>query len=383
MIAIIGVLQIDDDISIIKKQHIQKMKSKVITILICFLLWNCSQDEPPVEVNIDREFKMGFTTWPYGPSLQDVNDTYTFIENNADIYTEHIDNNIPWNAWINDQTLPTAFTNEISGKVDRRISDKPLLLSVSLLNSSRDELASDFDGTIPTYTNLDDEDIRDAYFKHVDYLVSEFVPDYLVISIEANELRLRSPEKWDSYRSLILDVKSRIRNFYPDLKISESISLHNFYEPDVSDPSAFIEDITDHINQMDFVAISFYPFLKGLRSTSNFQEVLDFLHANVTPPIAFVETAHLAEDLRIPNLNVSIDGDESEQKDYLETLMENASNQNYEFIIWWTHRDFDALWETFPEGVKDIGQIWRDTGLLNEDGTERLAFAVWSAYLSN
>ncbi|MEL7001227.1 MAG: hypothetical protein AAFN93_00690 [Bacteroidota bacterium] len=359
------------------------MKSLVISFLLIILLCNCSDDDSNGEVEVGGDFNMGFTTWSFGPNLQDVNDTYSFIENNSDIYAEHIDNNIPWNAWINDLTLPTDFTNEISGRVNRRIPGKELLLSVSLFNSNRDELASDFDGTIPAYTNLDDADIEDAYFKHIDFLVGEFQPDYLVIAIEVNELNLRAPEKWDSYKRLILNVKSRTRTQYPDLRISESISLHNLFEPDVPNQTAHIQDVFSHVNQNDFMAISFYPFLKNLSSTAEFQEVFDFLHANTALPIAFVESSHIAEDLIIPNLNVSIDGNENEQNDYLETLFENAENQDYEFIIWWAHRDYDALWQTFPAEVRDLGQIWRDSGLLDENGGERPAFSTWSSRFRN
>lgn len=324
---------------------------------------------------------MGFTTWSFGPNLEDVNDTYDFINNHADIYAEHVDNLIPWNAWINDTSLPAAFTNEITGRANRKIPGKQLLLSVSLFNSNRDELASDFDGTFPSYTTLADQDIKNAYFKHINYLVGEFTPEYLVIAIEVNELRLRSPEKWEGYTNLILDVRTRIKQLHPELKIAASVSLHNLFEPEVADPTAYIAEITNHINEMDFVAISYYPFLKNQGTIVQFQEALDFLHSNVTPPIAFVETSHLAESLHIPNLNVSIDGNENEQRDYLQTLIDNAQTQNYEFIIWWAHRDYDALWETFPEEVKDLGQIWRDTGLLDEHGTQRPAFTVWANHL--
>lgn len=326
---------------------------------------------------------MGFTTWSYGPNLEDVNNTYSFIANNSDIYTEHIDNSIPWNAWINDLTLPVEFTNEITGRANRKIAGKELLLSVSILNLGRDDLATDMDGSTPTYTSIDDTDIKNAYYKHINYLVSEFAPDYLVIAIEVNELRTNSPEKWSGYTNLIAEVKTRIKQDYPNLKISESVSLHNLFESDASDPVSYVNEIITQMNQNDFAAISFYPFLKNLSSKTEFQEVFDFLHANVTPPIAFVESAHIAENLIIPNLNVSIDGDESQQNDYLELLIENANSQEYEFIIWWAHRDYDALWETFPEEVKDLGQIWRDTGLLDEDGTERSAFATWSSSFQN
>lgn len=359
------------------------MKNTIFSTLLIILLCNCSKDEPTVVVQAERDFKMGFTTWSYGPNLQDVNETYSFIGNNSDIYAEHIDNSIPWNAWINDLTLPTAFTSEISGRVNRKILGKELLLSVGLLNSSRDELVSDFDGAIPAYTNLDDTEIKDAYYKHINYLVTEFEPDYLVIAIEVNELSLRSPEKWDSYKNLILDVKSRIKQSYPDLKISESISLHNLYEPEVSTPENYIQSVFDHVNQNDFLAISFYPYLKNLSSKTEFQEAFDFLHSNAILPIAFVETAHIAEDLVIPNLNVSIDGNENDQNNYLEILIDNAENKDYKFTIWWAHRDFDTLWETFPDEVKDLGQIWRDTGLLDENGVERTAFSTWSNTFKN
>ncbi len=333
----------------------------------------------PIE---QRNFRMGFTTWSFGPNLQDVDITYAFIADNTDIYTEHIDNKIPWNAWMNDLTLPTEFTNEITGRVNRKINDKQLLLSVSLLNSNREELAEDFDGTVPTYSNLNDVGIEDAYFKHIDYLVSQFEPDYLVIAIEVNELLIRAEDKWDSYRLLIQNVKSRIKQLYPDLPISESISLHNLYEADVSNPTEYMEEMIAHMNQMEFVAISFYPFFKNLSTKNEFQGAFGFLHDNITKPIAFVETSHIAEDLIVSNLNLSIGGTEIEQNIYLETLLENAQEQNYEFVIWWAHRDYDALWEVFPMELRDIGQLWRDSGLLDENGNERVSKTTWDTYLN-
>ena len=175
------------------------------------------------------------------------------------------------------------------------------------------------DGSRPSYQELDDSTIRKAYFKHVEYLVNQFQPDYLVISIEVNELLLRAPQKWEGYKRLMADVSSKIKGAFPNLKIAESVSLHNWYQSTANDPAAFEREINNQIAQHDFVAISFYPFLKGLSSKAEFQAALDYLHSQVNLPIAFVETSHIAEDLIIPNLNVSILGNESEQNVYLET----------------------------------------------------------------
>ncbi|MEO1013313.1 MAG: hypothetical protein AAFX53_18620 [Bacteroidota bacterium] len=356
-------------------------KFYIVLLGIAMALLSCSNDDTTSEPTA-RNFKMGFTTWSYGPELQNVNDTYTFIENHADLYTEHIDQRIPWNAWITDAALPIAFTDEITGRANRKIENKELLLSVSPLNSNRDDLAGDFDGTTPSFSDMNALEMADAYFKHVRYLIDNFRPDYLVIAIEVNELRLRAEIQWNAYTSLIQNVKARIKEVYPNLPISESISLHNLYEPDVANPTSYLSDMTDYMNQMDFVAISFYPHLKNLGSATEFQRAFDILHANIHKPIAFVESAHIAEDLIVPNLSLSTDGSETEQNNYLDVLLSNAQEHNYEFIVWWCHRDYDALWEVFPPELKDIGQLWRDTGLLDENGNPRLAMSTWEAYMN-
>ncbi len=98
---------------------------------------------------------------------------------------------------------------------------------------------------------------------------------------------------------------------------------------------------------------------------------------DVTGTCQFVETGHLAENLSIPTLNVSINGDECGQNAYLETLLTNAQVQDYEFVIWSAHRGYDALLQIFPEEVKDSVRLWGDTGLLDENGNKRVSCATW------
>ena len=329
-----------------------------------------------------RDFEMGFTSWSFGPEAEDVASTYDFISNNGDIYVEHIDNSIPWNAWINNTTLPESFSSEITFRVSNKINDSKLLLSISPLNLGRDDLAEDLDGMVPAYMTMNDQHIEDAYFRHVDYLVSQLQPDYLLIAIEANELWLHSVSKWHEYKLLIQSVKARIQQKYPSLQISESMTLHTLFQPDIANPADYVNEMIDYMNQMDFVSISHYPYFKDQHTADEFQEAFNFLHSKINRPIAFTETANIAEDLSLPNDNIFITGNECEQNAYLETLLTNAQEYDYEFIIWWAHRDFDALWETFPENMKDIGKIWRDTGLLDETGEDRPAKFTWSTAFS-
>jgi hypothetical protein len=328
-----------------------------------------------------RNFEMGFSTWPYSPTTESVDTTYLFIEYNADLYSEHIDSKIPWNAWINTLPLPTEFTLDIAGRASRRIENLKLALSVSLLNSARDDLAFDYDETIPYYNSLNDIEIEDAYFKHIEYITTQLNPDYLILAIEVNELLIHAPEKWDAYKSLMSKIRERIKERFPLLQISESMTLHNLYMADVTNPVEYVGEIVDYANNLDFVAISFYPFFKGLQAKHEFQAAFDFLHQKIQKPIAFSETSHLSEDLAVESYQLFIPGNENEQKEYLETLLVNAQKYDYEYLIWWAHRDYDALWETFPPEIRDLGKLWLSTGLINEDGRTKKAFASWkSAY---
>jgi hypothetical protein len=173
------------------------------------------------------------------------------------------------------------------------------------------------------------------------------------------------------------NVKSRIQQEYPSLKISESLSLHNLYQPEVLDSEDYIDEIVAYANNMDFVAISFYPFFKGQHSKNDFQKAFDFLHSKITKPIAFSETSHLSEDLSISSYDLFIESSECEQNLYLENLLSNAQKHNYEYVIWWAHRDFYELWLTFPEELKDFGKLWRNTGLVADDGDKKKAYSTW------
>jgi len=62
--------------------------------------------------------------------------------------------------------------------------------------------------------------------------------------------------------------------------------------------------------------------------------------------------------------------------------LSNAHRQDYEFVIWWTHRDYDELWKTFPPELKDLGSLWKDTGILDENGNLRPAYKTWTAILN-
>ncbi len=346
-----------------KKEQIQPENCEFTTVL---------------EQNENRNFKMGFSTWSFGPDEADKVETMNFISQNSDVYCEQIDDKIPWDALINNTAYPQEFTDEIDFRIQQRL-DTDLFLAIDLLNTDRSDLLEDYNGNIPEYSYLYDTEIKDAFVKHIKWLINKFSPDYLIITQEANELYIKDRNKWNEFKILITDVFTEIKQTYPDLPVSVSIVLHNLYEPeDVSNISEYQDEVKTFIETMDFVPISFYPFFKGMHTKPEFQKAFDFINNFTEKPIAFVETCHLAENLEIKSFDLEIDSDICEQNNYLEVLLENAQTNNYWFVIWWAHRDFDELWETFSEEHKDLGKLWRDTGILNEVGENRPAYSTWS-----
>lgn len=362
-----------------------KAQLEVKTFFILLLiLCSCKDDDsekPSSTVGeSQRNFEMGFTTCPYGPTQIDVDSTYLLIHANGDCYTEHLDNKIPWKALIDSTPFPAEFLNDLTGRKGQKPTNKSLILSVSLLNGSRADLIEDYDGSVPNYTQLNDSTIEIAYFDYLDYLIEELNPSYLIAALEVNELLEKDATKWAEYKLLIAAVKARLKAKYPTLMISESITLHNWYEPGLSTLTNDQQEVNNYISTQDFAAISFYPFIAGLSNEAGFNEAFDFLNTHVTIPIAFSETGHLAEDLIIPNLNTNIKSDPIQQQQYMDILLNNAQNNDYKFITWWTYRDYDKLWNTFPANVKDIGKIWRDTGIEDEKGAKRPAYSSWNSF---
>ena len=139
--------------------------------------------------------------------------------------------------------------------------------------------------------------------------------------MESNDLRINTTiEEWNTYKLLMANVQMRLKTEFPNLLISESTTLHNYFDPQVNNPAEHILELSEYINQFDFAAISFYPFFKGLHTKEEFQAAFDFLHSNINIPISFVETTHLPENLSVPALNIDIKSSECEQKEYLEVL---------------------------------------------------------------
>jgi hypothetical protein len=336
-----------------------------------------------------REFLMGFTSWPYAATPEAVRETYAFISTNADLVVEHMDDGVPWTESLRDAPFPKAFLEKIEGRRKNRPPGMKLLLSLTPLNLGHNGLAECAgNGQRPPLPvelkrkPFDDQKVIRAYVNYCRRMVEFFQPDFLVTGIESNELLNNQPQQWDAYLELGRQVRHELQQRFPRLPLSESITLHKLRDQQNPRLAEYRTKIHALVQSHDFFAVSFYPFFLGLHTEKEFAEALDDLPAFSDKPIAIAETGHPAEPIKIRTWKLDFPADAQEQAAFVQVLLSQAQVHHYLFVTYWTARDFDELWKTFPESVKDLGTLWRDTGLIDEAGRPRPAYEMWKLWLA-
>ena len=336
-----------------------------------------------------RGFLMGFTSWPYAATAEAVQGTYAFIGTNADLLVEHLDDGVPWAESLRNTPFPKAFQEKIEGRRKNRSPGTKLLLSLTPLNLGRNGLAECAgNGQRPPLPAelkgkpFNDPELVRAYANYCRRMVEFFQPDFLVTGIESNELLNNQPKAWNAYRELSRQVQGELRERFPRLPLSESVTLHKLLDRQNRGLAEYRKKIQEFVESHDFFAVSFYPFFLGLHQEEEFAEALDFLPTFTGKPIAITETGHPAEPLKIRAWNLDFPTDPKEQAAFVKVLLSRAQAHHYLFVTYWAARDFDELWKTFPDAVKDLGALWRDTGLIDEAGQPRPASATWKSWLA-
>jgi len=359
------------------------VKKNVLFIVVILMLNGCKKNNPQKLIQ-PRTFNMGFTTnnLPYIESEEEgLIQSYDTIQKYGDIYLQEIESPIPWNVLVNNTNMPDYITDDVEHRISKQNGDK-IVLALNLLNKSKTNLQTDFSGDIPFTSKISDPIIEDACYEYVKYLVYKFNPTYLVLSQGSNELLLNNKSIWDDYKALLLGLNYRLKNQFPELKISQSISLHYWENPYVTDVAAHHAEILGFINKFDFAAIEYYPVFNDQHKRNDFQKSFDFLSKNINIPIAITKTAHIAENLGGSEISDS-ESDEKEQNTYLKSLLVNAHNNKYEFVIWDVQQDYDQIWDSLPDWEKSNAKIYKDMGLKDESGTYRKAFKTWTETFEN
>jgi hypothetical protein len=337
-----------------------------------------------------RSFYMGFTPFPYDISLDAVNETYANITTNGDIINHHFDNGVPWVEALSGEPFNDNILNDWNFRKERTPAGQKVYLSVAALNPDRKGLAL-YRGTsdnmiLPapwdTY-QFNSPEVKSAYVNYCKRAIAFFEPDYFNMSIEANLLHFLSPSQWSAYVEFHEFVYVTLKGEYPELPIFCSITGAQLLDGYIDENDASLQRLAalELLEYSDLYAISFYPYMSKYLGSAYPSESFRELFRISDKPIAIAETGYPAQSfqLTVNSNSATIDSDPAKQNLYMQDLLKSCNDRKAVFVISFVVRDYDQLWEDL--GSKDdITVAWRDTGLIDETGQERISFSTWRNY---
>ena len=333
-----------------------------------------------------RSFYMGFTPFPWDATAEAVNATNEFVAENGDIIAHHFDAGVPWSEALDDRPFHINLEDEWKNRRSAS-SDMKILVSLTPLNGGRNAMAlyrgKDENMPLPErFKNaaFDDPIVKKAYLNYCRRAVEHFKPDYLAIGIEVNELIHHSPRRWPAFVELYKHTYSELKKTYPELPVFATVTLHNLTNKGWKDLQRQQDEIRDFLPLLDVVGVSYYPFMAGQPERPI--EIFDWVRKFTDKPLAITETGYPAETITLKSYNVTISGSPAKQTTYFETLLDRAVRDDYLFVIAFLYRDYDALWEKIKNTAPEAFIVWKDCGLIDEQGNHRPAYDVWKSYFS-
>jgi hypothetical protein len=333
-----------------------------------------------------RPFHLGFTPFPYAISFEAVDYTYERIAADADLILHHFDNGVPWVEALAQQPFHQNLRDDWFYRRARIPDDHVVGVSITPINFLRDGLApyrgelEDMPLPAPwdSYT-FDHPDVIAAYLYYAESAIDFFDPDFLMFGIEVNLLMRNNPSLWDSYMVLHREVYTTLKQAHPDLMLFVSVTgidlVEGYTEANHPDQLRALADISD---QTDILGLSVYPYFTGYMTNLIPRRLFADIAELTDKPLAISETGYPAQTFNIfvNGIRVELASDEQKQADWMAYLLESAYEYEFQFIINFVVRDYDQLWEAIG-ALEDLTIAWRDTGLYDENGVERLALRLW------
>ena len=291
--------------------------------------------------------------------------------------------------------MPNNLIDNVNFRIQKTATNKKVFLSVSALAINRTSKASYYNGAT-TATNIktywehlafDDPKVITAYVNYINWLINKFNPIYVNYGVESNGM-LWNASEFGKYKTFLAQVYQKLKIDNPNIPLFISFI--------VDESAQGLDYASQLISYSDFVALSAYPYIgvsssvNGNTNPANFPANYFERYLNLSPskPIAFAETGYAAENLVIPNLNLNKQCNENWQQDYLKKVLKICQDKKAKFFIWFCPKDYNALVTNFQnQGIYsqqtlDLLNLWKDIGLINENGIQRPAYKTWINYMT-
>ncbi|MBL0729610.1 hypothetical protein [Piscinibacter sp. HJYY11] len=381
---------------ILKAKQMRPLVPFLVSLIV--LLSACggssSDKSPPAAA---RQSYLGFSPWPYDSTQSAVDWTWGAIRSDGDIISQHLEEGVPWPEALTGAPFPASFAQML---VDRRnrANGQRILVQINPLNLGRDGLAdlrtqNVINAALPAPWSsyaFNHPDVLAAYRNFALRVADALAPDVLQIGIEVNELRRKQPTLWNQYVELHCSTYNAIKMARPSLTVTVSILAPALFpeysaEYNLADQQAALDDLAPCTDQ---AAFSVHPFISGLLADSLPNSYFDTLFNRLPPtlrgkPKAISETSYPAQvwSMSVNGTTLTWHGSPTKQQQYVGLMLDAAQRHQLRYVIWYSVRDYDALWEG-ALGRDQLSLLWRDTGLYDEAGAARDALVLWREALA-
>jgi hypothetical protein len=362
----------------------------IYLLLILLIFISCTAEiSIDQELPDDRSFFMGFTAFPYALTQQALDETYESVAKDGDIYLLHLDAGVPWEEALLGINFPENITKTLQEALDAKGNNQMLFVTATPTSQTRNTLALYWNEIgehqpLPAFwkgKRFNDPDVISAYTNYCKQIIDYTQPDYFAYGIEVNNSFDKNGDDYESFLDLAESVYETLKVSYPTLPIMLTLQGDSFEIP----KGDLMQISRDLLEFSDFVAMSTYPFLTSQDFNRDANPALftndwlkEFRDLAPKKPFAVSETAFIAEDLELQSVNIKARANEEWQKDYLQKLLIHVNNLDAEFVCWFVYRDYDQIYDLAPS---DAFRIWRDTGLKDEDGKERVSYGLWKEWM--
>jgi hypothetical protein len=349
---------------------------------------------------------------------------------------------VPWDAFAAGTPPPVEWTTKMSDlAATAKATNKPIFLSMTMLNGGRDSLAAkttiDGQGHVQSTdhwathcydfaTAPDAADMKKAYLAYVDYMIATFGPAYLNFAVEVNLFFENCPAATAGLVDLANAAYAEAKSKKSDVVAFPSIQIDHLYgytaacaggDAGTADRETCFEANFAAISPLkrDRFAMSTYPYGQFKSATDLPADWFSRGPAKNSEVPLIAETGWLSTPL-VASYQGTCDTlftfAESDEEAYLDFVLRSADTQKIDVVNWWSDRDlvvssymtdcpctFDATWcavlDAFrgPDGGPDAGsaaffgelasKVFGTMGLRNYDGTEKpTVYGRWQVELA-
>jgi hypothetical protein len=329
-----------------------------------------------------RPFDMGVSLLPHDLSIEGLAALFAFVNSHCDLISVKVDGGIPWQEALDGRPYPEEVQKGLEEKVPK-VEQKRVFISATPLNGDKNGPAP-YAGAPEgdprhagwRFRELDDPALLRAYLAWCRSLITRYRPDYFAYALEANAVA-KHPQAWKKFVVLCKEVYVALKREYPALPVFVTVNVETANEAEqVTIQRKAIQQVLQY---SDLTAVACLPYFRepnpGKLPKDYFSSI-----AALAPgkPFAVTETAFLAEDLTVTGFERT--GKAVWQQDYLKFVLAEAARLNARLVVWLVPRDCDDLFQKLGAEVPDFFKIFKDTGLLEGDGTPRKAFDTWQQW---